>query len=578
MAAKPLSYVQYDFDDLVIQIQNRLKSSGAWQDLYRDGAGEMLIEFLAYVTNLGLFYTERRAEESGLPTAKLLSSVKNIVAVLNYQPRRKTSSVGNLTFSIAASSDKIVYIPKYTECESSSGTKFLTNEGAAIEKGQTSVEVSSIQGQLIQKEVTSDGSTEQEYLVKDEDVENSGNTNNPSFRVIVDGTEWTKVSSFLYSDSTDEHYRVINEPDSTVSVLFGDDVNGKAPSAGATIIIQYIRTEGADGNVIYSGSASITTLNSTIYDEDGTQVSVSVTHDASFLGGSDEEGIEEIRYNAPRVFSTGDRAVTKDDFNAILETYSSIASVNVWGENEEAEAAGVTADYEMLNKVKISIVLENWELTDSDFEATLATYLKDLSMIAVKYEFVDPTILYVIPVLMIKVNTGYSLTQTQAEVESELADQFTLGDTTKLGTKIKYSNVLAALNNLEGVSYIAGYFEIKKALSDSYNVSHDWGAALDAVSIKPESCRLFIDGTYVTTDSNNDDGTGSFTSSGAYTISGTVNYTTGVVLLDIAPAASSVYIRYQQGETDEEERSVVPTFNQICYLEDTDIQSITIES
>lgn len=572
--ANPLNYTTYDWDQLVTNIQNRLKSKGSWLDIYRDGAGEMLIEFLAYVANLGMYYTGRRAEETYLLTAKLLSSVKNIVAILNYQSRRKTSSTGILTFSISSPLTKIVYIPKYTECQTSSGIKFVTNEGAAIEKGQTSIDVSSIQGILVQKEITSDGATEQEYLINDTGVENSADVDNPTFRVIVDGTEWTKVSSFLYSTPTSKHFRIINEPEGTVSVLFGDEINGKVPESGSTVLIQYIRTEGADGNVTYSGSATITTVNSTIYDEDGSIVTVIVSHDSSFLGGSDDETIEEIRYNAPRVFSTGDRAVTKNDFTAIIENYSSVASANVWGENEEAEAAGVTADYEMLNKVKISIVLQGWELPDSDFKSTLSDYIYDLSMLTVKYEFVTPTFLLVIPVLKIKVNQGYSLSQTQADIVSELNDQFKLGSTTKLGTMIKYSNVLAAINDLENVSYVSMTFEIKKALSDTYDSMYDWGEALDAVDILPESARLFIDGTYVTSDEDGGSGTGTFSSSGDYTVSGTINYSTGVVLLDISPEPSSVYIRYQQDSDD----SIVPGFNEICKLEDVDVDSISMES
>jgi hypothetical protein len=569
-----LNYVNYDFDQLVTNIQNRLKSSAAWQDIYKDGAGQMLIEFLAYVTNLGLYYTERRAEESYLVTAKLLSSVKNIVAILNYQARRKTSSTGILVFSIGSPLTKIVYIPKYTECQTASGVKFVTNESVAIEKGQTSADASSIQGELIQKEITSNGSTEQEYLVNDQDVENSADTDNLTFRVIVDGTEWTKVSSFLLSNNTNEHFRVINEPEGTVSVLFGDDINGKVPEAGSTILIQYIRTVGAEGNVTYSGSPRITTLNSTIYDEDGTIVATTVSHTTSFLGGSDEESIEEIRYNAPRVFSTGERAVTKEDFIAILENYSSVASANVWGENEEAEAAGVAADYEMLNKVKISLVLQDWQLADAAFKDVLSSFLYDLSMITVKYEFVTPVFLLVIPVLDVKVVSGHSLSQTQADIESKLAEQFALGDTTKLGTMIKYSKILSAIDSLVGVSYVSMDLEIQKLLSSNYDSMYDWGAALDATDILPETAKLYIDGVYVTTDVDGGAGTGNFSSAGSYTISGTIDYSTGAVLLDISPVPSSVYVRYRQDEND----NVVPTFNQICRLSDTDIQSISIES
>ena len=218
--ANPISYVSYDFDQLVQQLQNRLKSKGAWRDIYRSSTGEMIIELLAYVLNLGMFYTERRAEESYILTAKTRSSIINLVALLNYQPKRKTSATGNLTFSIALALDKIVYIPKYTECQSVSGVKYLVNESAAIEKGQTSISVKCIQGELVRTDITSDGSVEQEYLINNTDVENSSDVNNLTFRIVIDGAEWSRVDSFIASTNVYKHYRVINYTEGTVTFIF----------------------------------------------------------------------------------------------------------------------------------------------------------------------------------------------------------------------------------------------------------------------------------------------------------------------------------------------------------------------
>jgi len=566
MATNTLSYVDFDFDTIVSQLQDRMSSRNAWKDLYRSGTGEVILEVMAYVLNMGLFYTERRAEESYLPTARLRSSVVNLVSLIGYSPKRKSSATGNLTFSIPLALSKIVYIPKYTECQNSSGVKFLTNASAAIEKGATSVTVEGVQGELIQTDITSDGSLNQEYEVNDTNVENSGSTTNPTLRVIVDGTEWTEVTSFYASEVTSEHFRVIDEMDGTVTVQFGDDINGKAPDSGSVIRIQYVKSDGLDGNVTNTGY--ITTINDAIYDEDGAVVSnVSVTNSSSFLGGDDEESIEEIRYEAPQVFKTGDRAVNRADFISIIGNYSGVADVNVWGENEEAEAAGTTVDYEMLNKVKISVVLQEWQLPDSVFKSNLSAALYAKSMLTVKYEYVTPVIIYVIPRLWVMAAEGESLSQTQADIETALDGQFSLGDTTKLGTTVKYSNVLAAIDDLDRVAYANMDLEIYKTLSSTYNSSYDWGALLEVTSIEPGTVRLFVDGTYVATDVDQYDGTGTFTASG---VSGTVNYSTGEVLITAA-GTTAVYVRYQQAQNG----NVVPTFRQICKLQDVDIVSIS---
>ena len=573
MSENLLDYTDYDFDSIVTQLQDHLKATDAWKDIYRSSTGSMLIEFLAYVLNLSLFYVERRAEEGYLPTAQNLSSIKNLVSLLNYQPKRKTSAVGNLKFTLEEALSEIAFIPKYTECESTTGIKYLTNESSAIQKGQTTVTVSSIQGELAQIEITSDGTLSQEYLINNADVENSGDTSNPTLTVIVDGTEWTPVSSFLSSENTSEHYRIINEMDDSVSILFGDNINGKSPANGSVVLIKYIKSDGISGNVTYNDK--ITTLNDTVYDGVGAIVTtITVTNTSSFLGGDAAESIEEIRTEAPLVFKTGDRAVTKTDFESILKNLSGVADVNVWGENEEAVAAGEDAVANMLNKVKMSIILQEWELPDAVFKAALSASVYAKSMLTVKYEFVTPVFLYTIPTMVVRVVTGKSLAQTQADIEEAMEAAFLLGSTTKLGAIIKYSSVMAVISALTGVSYVTMVLEIRKALSTTYDSNFDWGAALEATDIKPETIRLYIDDVEVVSDVDGGAGSGSFSSAGAYVISGAVNYSTGVLNVDISPTPTAVYVRDQQ----DEEGNLVPGFNEICKLHDVDITSIAMES
>jgi len=573
MSTPVLNYANYDFNDLVRQFQDRIKLSDSWKDTYRSGTGETLIELIAYALNMGLYYTERRATESFLPTARLLSSVKNIVAVLNYQPKRKSSAVGSLTFSIGGVNDKIVFIPKYTECQSTSGIKYITNEEATIEKGQTSVVVSSIQGHLVRMEVSANGAINQEYTINSTKVENSADSTNPTLRVLIDSVEWTKVDSFIYSTSTSPEYTVRNNPDGTVTIKFGDGVNGSVPINGAFISISYVESDGLSGNVANAGQ--VTTVNDVVYDEDAEAITVTVTNSGSFLGGDDEEGIEEIRYEAPRVFRTGQRAVTRDDFITILDNYPGVANANVWGETEEAALLGVSSLVSMRGIVRICVVLQEWLEPDDSFKNTLSEYLyHNYAEMTVRYEFIDPDVVYVIPVVSMKVQNGHSLSNTRTLVESAVSDQFTLGSTTKLGEIVKYSDILGAITAVDGVSYANMTLEIRNELSSTYDSFYDYGAALGVVDIKPESVRLFIDGVYVTSDSDNGDGTGSFTSAGVYTISGSIDYSTGVLLVDISPSPTSdAVVRYQQ----DDDGNITTTMRQVARLYDVDFTSVSIE-
>ena len=71
------------------------------------------------------------------------------------------------------------------------------------------------------------------------------------------------------------------------------------------------RCLGINGNAY--GAGVVTTINSVLYDDNAVPRALTVTNEDSILGGVDAETIDQIRFNAPRVFNAGDRLVTKAD-------------------------------------------------------------------------------------------------------------------------------------------------------------------------------------------------------------------------------------------------------------------------
>ena len=555
-----LNYTDYNFENLVNQLINRLKARDTWKDTYRSGTGQMLIELYAYVANLVLYYAERRAEEGYIETARLRSSVLRLVRLINYIPKRKVSSTGILTFSLSSALTKKVFIPKYTECETSDSTKFLVSEDVVIMPGETSVDAEAIQGELVEVEYTSTGESNQSYTVNDTSIENT------SLLIYVNGIMWTEVTSFYQSTNVSEDYRITHEIDDTITIHFGDNVNGKIPVADQLIRFVYVQSSGLDGNIYQTDK--ITSVNSTIYDEDGDAVTVTVTNDDVFIGGDDEEDIEEIRTEAPKVFATGDRAVTKADFISTLENYAGITTANVWGENEESPP-----NYDEFNKVNISILLQNWQDPSTAFKTDLSEYLYDKSVMTVKYEYIDAVVINVVVVISsLKVIKGNTLSMINSNVTTAIENEFELGTTTKLGISKRLSDLISVVDNLTGVSYHHLYLQIRKQLSDTYNSINDYGALLEATPILPESVTVYLGSSIVAVD----DGSGNLIDSvSGYTITnGTVNYTTGEIVLDISPTPTEImFVRYQQ----DEDGDVVITNRQICKLYSTDIQSISYD-
>jgi len=569
----PISYVDYDYDNLKTELENRLKATGAWKDTYESGTGEMLIEFYAYIANLMLFYLERRVEENYISTAQNKSSILNLVRLINYSPKRVTSAIGTLQFSIDPTSSKRIFIPQYTECQTANAVKFLTIQDITIEPNQPSNVVAGIQGELVELEYAGDGSVDREININDTAIENDAHTRyRPfySFRVLVDGVEWTKVSSFLSSNNTDTHYKLKAELDDTLTVIFGDDVNGKAPESDSTIQIKYIRSNGASGNVYETDK--VVTLNSIIYDEDDEEVDITVTNSTTCAGGDDAEDKEEIRAEAPDVFATGDRLVIKDDFTAFIINYESVADVNVWGENEEDPP-----NYDMFNMVRICILLDSWNHPPTAFKTALTDDLYDKSMMTVKYEYIEADILDVVVTIDTIVRKGYSLSQTQSDIEDAIAAHFVLGSTTKLGESKYASNLVESVDALPAILYHHLEIEIRKELVATYETGWDYGEILDAVPILPGSVEV-----YATTDAGSDilmatdDEAGAFTDqSSDYVVTGEINYTTGVINVEFEPDTyiENVYVKYKQDANGD----VITDYEQICRLYSTVISSIAHE-
>jgi hypothetical protein len=558
MSNEILTYINYDFDYLMTQLQNRLKLNDSWKDTYRSGTGQMLIELYAAVGNLVLFYVERRAEESYILTAKNRSSIINLVRLLNYVPRRKASSSGTLQFSMSTVATKMVFIPKYTSCQTSGLIKFLVSEDVVIMPNQISVDASAIQGEIVSLNYVSTGAINQEYKINDTSVENT------NIFVSVNGEIWTATTSFIDSTTNSKNYVIRAELDDTISVVFGDGIFGKSPGSGDAIFIEYIRSSGVSGNVYEL--AKITTLNDTIFDEDSASVSVSVTNTTVFLGGENEESTEEIRWNAPKVFATGDRAVTKEDFTAILEDYAGVANANAWGENEENPP-----NYNMYNQVKLVVLLQDWQLPDAAFKSLLSTYLYTKSLMTVRYSYVDPDVLEIIPVMTIKALRGSTLSYIESQIDAALSDQFVLGSTARLGTSKRISDVIASIEAVSGVSYSHTTLKIRKVLPKLSSPANTYSSSITALPVLPASIEVYVNNTQV----GIDNGSGGWTSTGAYTLTGSVNYTTtGLCTITFSPAlgvSDVVSVKYKQNQNGD----VVVTMNQICKLYDTEYTSIS---
>jgi hypothetical protein len=172
-------------------------------------------------------------------------------------------------------------------------------------------------------------------------------------------------------------------------------VLGRQIQNGNLITATYLTTSGSAGNGIgynddirYAGNIENALSVSVQTEDDGTVI-------PSF-GGEDEESVDSIKFYAPRTYQAQERAVTADDYLAVLgREYSSRAdSYFIWGGEEN-----IPPQY---GKVFISIrPKQGRRLSFGEKQAIEKSILGERNLVTITPEVVDPDFLYIIPTITV---------------------------------------------------------------------------------------------------------------------------------------------------------------------------------
>ena len=142
---------------------------------------------------------------------------------------------------------------------------------------------------------------------------------------------------------------------------------------------------------------------------------VSITTLSKAAGGSDRETTESIRFNAPLTFTSQNRAVTSDDYRAIIQkSFSDIDSISCWG--------GEDNDPPNYGKVYISIKpLTAETLTLAQQTEITSVILKGKNVVSITPEIVDPNYTYLELDIFFKYNTNLT-DRSSVELSSVVRD------------------------------------------------------------------------------------------------------------------------------------------------------------
>jgi hypothetical protein len=173
----------------------------------------------------------------------------------------------------------------------------------------------------------SDGTPNQQYTLFNTPVVDG------SVQVFVDegsGPQpWRYHQRLIDAFSSEAAYTLSVDANSIVTITFGDNLSGRIPAPASLISANYMVGGGSIGNVAPNSLTQLVT---------GIAQVISVTNPQATSGGADAETIDHIRVHAPLSITAINRAVTLDDYAALVLNLASVA-----------KAAAISTAYNAVN-------------------------------------------------------------------------------------------------------------------------------------------------------------------------------------------------------------------------------------
>jgi hypothetical protein len=440
---------QLDFDSYKDSLKTFLKSQDRFKDYDFDGSNlSVLLDVLSYNTYQNAFYLNMVSNEMFLDSAKLRDSVISHAKELNYLPRsfRSSSAVIKLVITSSDAAKRSIVIPKGTSFTSrvdDSTYNFSTTENYVITNrapsGSSFVYESEAirvyEGNYLSDTYTVNYDRPLNYKISNKRVDLE------SLLVTVfedNGTTvqtYKRATSLFGHDGNSKVFFLQPGIGDTYEVVFGDGVVGRKPKNNSVCIIEYRTCNGELPNGAFKF------INTARIDNEPNIVIETIIAAAD---GAVAEDLNSIKYNAPRAFTTQERAVTSEDYENLLKAnFPEINAVVAYG--------GEDANPPQFGRIFLSIDLDEVDGLPKIKEAEYKKFLRSRSSVAIEPLFVSPDYTY----LYVNTNIKYNINLTglnPEDIRTNVIDSILNHASTNLnnfGRTLRYSRFIRDVDAAE---------------------------------------------------------------------------------------------------------------------------------
>tara|TARA_B100001079_G_scaffold265656_1_gene271691 strand:- start:1729 stop:3822 length:2094 start_codon:yes stop_codon:yes gene_type:complete len=598
-----VNFSNLDFNQVKTSLKDYLKSNSNFTDYDFEGSNlSTIIDVLAYNTYITSYNANMVANEVFIDSATLRENVVALARNIGYVPRSRKAARATVSFFVDTSNvtPKPVTLtlkrgPIATSKGNFGGQSFIFSilddiTVPVVDNLATFDDIKICEGTLLQSNYTfSSRNPNQKFILPNTGVDTeliSVGVKENEFTTAT--TKYSLKDNIFEINENSRCYFIQEISDERYEIFFGDGIFGRVLEDQNFITVQYIATNGVDGNGVsnfnFAGKISHT----------HNAVEYPITSGISLLstglpsaGGETIESVESVRKFAPKIYSSQNRAVTASDYETLIPSkiYPETESISVFGGEEL-----VPPQY---GKVFISIKPRFGDFLPNLVKQNIKSKLKKFSVAGIVPEILDLKYLFLEIDTKIYFNTNLAPSGTfvESSVQANATKYADSSELNKYGARFKYSKFLKIIDESnESITSNITTIQIRRDLRVAVNAFAEYAIgfgnefyikSMNGYNIKSSAFRVqgISTDVYISDIPNNDRESGelflfsvpSVNSTSATIIRrnvGSINYKKGILTLNPINILSG---KVKDGQTIIE-ISACPKSNDVIGLQDLYLQ------
>ena len=443
-----------DFEQIKSSLKEYMRAQSDFTDYDFDGSAlSTLIDTLAYNTYYTAFNTNMVVNELFIDSATLRDNVVAIAKQLGYRPKSATSPTAYVSFTVTYETSTTD-----TELILKKGTGFIASydnniyqyvvlddvKAQVINDVATFTNVEVKEGtQLVNTFTVNSALKSQKFILDNRNID----TNTIRVKVFPTGGSFSEpylvADNILGVDGDSKVFFLDEIEDERYEILMGDGVLGKKLENNARIEVSYLTTAGPESNGVRTFVFSGVLENPNGVSPNS--FTTSITSTVASAGGEEIESTAKIKYTAPKAYGTQERAVTAQDYEAIVrKVYPATSDIVIFG--------GEDQDPPEYGKVFIALKPKDASYLTSLTKNSIVEQLKKYVVASVEPRLIDPSILYVEMTSKIYYNsliTDQTPAQIRDKVIGGVQSYLDTSDTEKFNGKFRYSKMVGVIDDAD---------------------------------------------------------------------------------------------------------------------------------